>query len=402
VKEADALHAAGYDVTVIATKTMEIVEPRDRALMQRIPWALQRVDLGSRLQWRARRVKQMAARGMLRATGSARFAGQAFSPYTGPLQEAALAMQADLYIAHYPAALPAAAVAAQRYDAQLAYDAEDFHVGQPPDEPAFDEERALLRLVEGQYLPRCSYVTAASPGIADALAETYAISRPQVILNLFPLDQAPPVPTVRGTAAPGPSIYWFSQTVGPNRGLECAIEAIGRAATKPHLYIRGTPTQNYPDELQSFAERFGAAERIHLLPPNSPDEMVRLAAQYDLGLCSEPGHTWNNRIALTNKLFTYMLAGVPPVMSDIPAQVSLAETAGLGDLIYRRGDPPALAALLDHLLGDADRLAGLRARVWKDGQRRWNWEAEAPALVDAVRGAIGPVQQYPSVQAVTG
>jgi hypothetical protein len=130
--------------------------------------------------------------------------------------------------------------------------------------------------------------------------------------------------------------------------------------------------------------------------------MVRLAAQYDLGLCSEPGHTWNNRIALTNKLFTYMLAGVPPVMSDIPAQVSLAETSGLADLIYRRGDPPALAALLDHLLGNAERLAAFRARVWKDGQRRWNWEAEAPALVDAVRSAIGPVQQYPSVQAVTG
>lgn len=395
VKEADALHAAGYDVSVVAIKAMDIVEPRDRALMQRIPWALRRVDLGSRWEWRTRRAVQIAARCFYRVAGHSAIADQAFSAYTNALMGTVLEVSADLYIAHYPSALPAAAAAARRYGARLAYDAEDFHLGQSPEELAYDEERALLRAVEGRYLPLCSYVTAASPGIADALVGAYGIEAPWVVLNVFPLDQALAAPTPRGNTEPGPSIYWFSQTIGPNRGLECAIRAIGLAETKPHLYLRGTPTQDFAKQLRVFAASVGADGRIHLLPPGAPDEMVRLAARYDLGLCSEPGHTLNNRIALTNKLFTYWLAGVPPLMSDIPAQKSFAEAAGFSDLIYTRGDPTAFAEMLDRLLENRDRLVSLRARVWNSAQQRWNWDVESSTLLQAVHGAISPIQVQP-------
>ena len=66
-------------------------------------------------------------------TRYAGFAGRAFSPFTGPLTAAAKRVPADLYIAHYPAALPAAAIAARRHGALYAFDAEDFHLGDLPD-----------------------------------------------------------------------------------------------------------------------------------------------------------------------------------------------------------------------------------------------------------------------------
>ncbi len=389
VKEADALHAAGYDVTVVATRTSDVVEPRDRALMRRIPWLLHRVDLGSRFQWRTRRAVQMAALGAYRAVGSDRIAEHAFSPYTRALMRPTLRVPADLYIAHYPAALPAAFTAARRHGACLAYDAEDFHLGQAPDDPVHDEERALLRAIEGLHLHQCTYVTAASPGIADALVDAYGIARPHVVLNVFPLDQSPSTATPRGDAEPRPSVYWFSQTIGPNRGLECAINAIALAESKPNLYLRGTLAKGFDQDLQSAAEASGVAGRVHLLPPEAPDEMVREASRYDVGLCCEPGHTLNNRIALTNKLFTYCLAGLPPLMSDIPAQVGFAEAAALRDLVYPGNDAVALASIMDRSL-EVRRLEELRTRVWRGGQERWNWERESVLMLSAVRDAIGP------------
>lgn len=388
VKEADTLHSAGYDVTVVATRTSDAVEPRDRALMLRIPWTLHRVELTSRLNWRARRAAQIAALGIYRLSGAGRIAAHAFSPFTQALMGAALKCHADLYIAHYPAALPAAAAAARLRRAHLAYDAEDFHLGQAPDGAAYDEERALLRAIEDAHLRSCAYVTAASPGIADALVDAYGISRPHVLLNVFPLDQAPAAPTRSGEADPRPSIYWFSQTIGPNRGLECAIRAIGLAKSKPHLYLRGAPARGYDRELRDLCVAAGAGGRVHLLPSEAPDEMVRIAAKYDVGLCSEPGHTMNNRIALTNKLFTYCLAGLPPLMSDIPAQTDFADKAGLNELVYPRNDAAALAAIIDRSL-EEHRLEGLRARVWQDGQLRWNWERESELLLGMVREVIG-------------
>ena len=155
-------------------------------------------------------------------------------PASPDITAAALEVRADLYIAHYPAALPAAAKSAARHGAHYAFDAEDFHLGDLPDLPEHERERRQLRAIEGAYLPGAAYVTASSPGIADAYARAYGIKRPAVVLNVFPLSRAPASTTPRGTAEPGPSLYWFSQTIGPDRGLETAVAAIGRARSRPH------------------------------------------------------------------------------------------------------------------------------------------------------------------------
>jgi hypothetical protein len=402
VKEAQALHDAGYDVGVIATRTLDLVEPRDQALMRRIPWRLQRIDLRSRLRWRLLRAAQMAAR-CTRAAGLALSADAGLSAVTRPLRRAALATPADLYVAHYPAALPAAAAAARKNGARYAYDAEDFHLGDWPDDPAWDGERRLVREIEGRWLPGCAYATAASPGIADAYAETYGIERPRVVLNAFPLAQAAARPTPAGMARPGPSLYWFSQTIGPDRGLECAVHAIGLARTRPHLYLRGTPAAAFPEQLLDLARAAGAGGRVHLLAPEEPYRMEELAAAYDAGLAAETGHTASRRLCLTNKLFSFLLAGIPPLLSDTPAHCRFAEEAGLTDLLYARDDPAALADLLDRVLGPPPFLAAARAKAWQLGQEWCNWERESRHLVEAVgrAGLSSPAAQAVTAEAAT-
>jgi len=142
VKEADALHEAGHEVSVIATRMLgHHVEARDQALMRRIRWRLERIDLRSRVRWKLLRVGQLGAQYAHVATGLGRYADVGFRAYTRPLRWAALATSADLYLAHYPAALPAVAAAARKYGARYAYDAEDFHLGDWPDTPSYDIER---------------------------------------------------------------------------------------------------------------------------------------------------------------------------------------------------------------------------------------------------------------------
>jgi glycosyltransferase involved in cell wall biosynthesis len=385
------LHEQGFEVTVIATRTLDLVEPRDQSLMRRIPWRLKRLDLRSRWHWRLNRAVQMAHRQAYAVTGLASLADPGFSAFTKPVTAAALRTPADLYIAHYPAALPAAVAAARRHRARYAYDAEDFHLGDWPESPEYDTERHLVRAIEGQYLPECTHVTAASPGIADAYVATYGIKRPNVVLNVFPLMQAPSGPTAKGTAVPGPSLYWFSQTIGPNRGLESAVRAIGFAATRPHLYLRGTPVAGYIDHLEEIAAECGASGRLHVLPPDEPDKMERLAAGYDIGLVAENGQTRSRAIALTNKLFTFLVAGIPVVMSDIAAHRAFAAEAGMGAYLYPVDDAESLAGILDRLLCDPGRLAAARTEAFRLGRDRYNWEREREALLIVVSQSLGPI-----------
>src|SRR5204862_1198314 len=123
-----------------------------------------------RLGWWLRRVTQAGYAAAFRLTEQAGFADRGLNPFTSALIAAAQRVPADLYLAHYPAALPAAAIAARRLGARYAYDAEDFHPGDWPEDEAHEGMRRLVRAVESRHLPGCVYVTAASPGIADGYA----------------------------------------------------------------------------------------------------------------------------------------------------------------------------------------------------------------------------------------
>ena len=293
-------------------------------------------------------------------------------------------MPADLYIAHYPAALPAAAIAARRHGALYAFDAEDFHLGDWPDEPAHQSKRRLGprdRRASSARLRLCHRrVSRHRRRLCRGLWDR----PPDGVLNVFPRAQAPPGPTPTGTVEPGPSVYWFSQTIGPDRGLECAVQAIGRARARPHLYLRGSPASGFLDRLQTIAAAAGAAGRLHILSPAAPSEMERLAAPCDVGFVGETGQTASRRIALTNKLFTYLLAGLPVVMSDIPAHRAFAPEAGDAARLYTTDDADSLAAALDSLLGDPALLAAARAAAFRLGQTRFNWDVERAKLLDKI------------------
>lgn len=387
VKEASALVAAGHNVHVVSTKVVAFVEPRDQAIMSTAPFAITRVDFDAPLAWRVERLRQTAARFTWHLGRVMPVAAYAYSAMTRRLTEAASAIAADLYIAHYVAALPAAARAARQHGAFFAFDAEDFHLGDLPDTQEHALEKGLIRSLEAAFLPQAAYVTAASPGIADAYAGTYGIKRPTVVLNAFPRSEATTSATPRGSAVPGPTLYWFSQTIGPGRGLECAVEAIALAASRPHLHLRGTPANGYEAALHALAVKCGVADRLHLHPPEAPHVMSALAAEHDVGLVLEAGETLNRRIALTNKQFTYLLAGIPVVMSDVPAHVAFAGEAEGAAIVYAAGDPPALASAIDEVLCVPSKLAMMRRAALDLGIGRFCWEEEAPKLracVDAL------------------
>lgn len=385
VKEADALADAGHQVHVISVRVLE-ADSRDDDILTNAGWTVERIDLRARPRRIRLRVQQRLASIVHRLTGQ--LTATAFDPVSVALARAARQSPADLYIAHYVAALPAAAAAAKKHGAAFAYDAEDFHPGDLPDRPEHARQNGLIRSIEAALLPGCVYTTAASPGIAQAYAEAYGVPEPTVVLNTFPKGRAPLAPSPRGWVEPGPSVYWFSQTIGPDRGLECAVAALALAKTRPHLYLRGDPAPGYDALLVELARFHGVSDRLHLLESGMPSQMESLAAGYDVGLAAEFGCTPNRAIALTNKQFTYMLAGLPVAMSDTPGHQAFARLAPGATQLFKAEDPVSLAAAFDHWLSNPSTLTAGRAEAHRLGQQRFNWEIESANLVQCVATAL--------------
>lgn len=386
VKEADALHEAGYAVRVVAGDLAPRVRPLDATILARAPWPLARIVVGSRPLHLVRRLHQELARlGFRMGMESIHQAVSAHSQFTRSLAVAAAAEPADLYIGHCLAALPAAAWAARRYGARLGFDAEDDHVGELVDTPENRLEIAIRRRIEAKFLPQCQHLTAASPGIAHAYRVRYGVTMTPV-LNVFPLAQAPDAP-----AANGPrdrdgalSVYWFSQTIGPGRGLELFIKAMGKAHGRITLSIRGSDFLGYSMRLKALAAEAGVANTIHFLPSAPPDELVRMASQHDVGLSVQLSTPPSHAICLTNKIFTYLLAGVPVLLSDTPAQRELAVGLGEAVRVVDLAKPDAMAAALDAWVLGGEALAAAKREAWRLGQIRFNWDMEKRRFLQRV------------------
>lgn len=138
----------------------------------------------------------------------------------------------------------------------------------------------------------------------------------------------------------------------------------------------------------ALARDLGIAAQVRILPMVPPDEMVRLAASYDLGLSLETDVSESRRLCLTNKIFTYLLAGVPVMLSDTPAQRALAPELGSAAALITLGDPDGMAGQLDRLANELAALTVAKAVAWRLGQQRYNWEVEREALVRSVAKAF--------------
>src|SRR2546421_12236165 len=96
VKEADALHEAAYDVTVVAADIADFVRPFDEELIAAAPWRVVRVKRTGLPRRLERRVEAIAAGVLPQSTLHWRFAILAHDEQSRALRRAASKVPADL------------------------------------------------------------------------------------------------------------------------------------------------------------------------------------------------------------------------------------------------------------------------------------------------------------------
>ena len=219
IKEATALSKHGYAVHLIFTQYVpELVVFDERILQANPEWTFDVLDWTS--VSRKGRFRRMIS-GVRRRMSSAPEL-RVNRNFVWQLNKAIM-VRADLYIAHNLGALPVAVAAARKNKSKSGFDAEDLHRYETSD----DDQDSLVRTkiaVESKYIPQLDYCTASSQGIANAYRHFFPQIRPLCILNTFPRCEGVGLPD---TATKLPlKLFWFSQTIGLNRGLQDAVSAI--------------------------------------------------------------------------------------------------------------------------------------------------------------------------------
>jgi glycosyltransferase involved in cell wall biosynthesis len=116
--------------------------------------------------------------------------------------------------------------------------------------------------------------------------------------------------------------------------------------------------------------------------------MIRAAAEFDVGLASEQPVSSNRDVCLTNKIFTYLLAGNAIAATATTGQRPIVAGIGKAGFLYSPGDICALANGLRRWSQDREQLQQARWAAWSRGTHPFNWDMEKKKLLDIVRGVL--------------
>jgi glycosyltransferase involved in cell wall biosynthesis len=376
LREADSLAGAGYEVRVVSRQTDATLREHDRHLMEGRSWRLQTVKLyrngDSSREWMIEAVRAKVFGRLFQ--GGLRTENITASAYVRGLRATvrmACTEKADWFIAHTHAALPIAATAAKHWKAKLGFDCEDL-LAELDGEP-----REVVRSIERTYLSRCDYVSVPSQSIAERLVEQYGIQSPVVLYNVFPLKLAEALMSPgQRPASEVLRLHWFGQTIGEGRGLEEAIEGARLLGARVQLHLRGRVTEEYRNRLEFLARRDGGSVELtfHLIVRH--DELIRTMDQFDVGLALERPSSGGYARTVTNKFFSYMLAGLAIAATDTAGQrEALSQTPGAG-FSYPAGEPQTLADKLRHWIDDPGLLRAAQEASWNAARKRFCWEIE--------------------------
>ncbi len=368
VKEADALSELGHDVIVLAAVNNIADLPRIRQITENRPWRHVAVyDQSDRHP--ARRIGQFAMRLSARAAREAlwRFGLEhhlQLGHDTGALLRAAREVNADLYSLHLEKSLWVG-LRLLADGRKVRMDVEDWYTedGLPADRAR--RPLGLMRRAESVLLNSAVHSTTTSHAMADALVDAYGCPKPTVIYNSFPSSDRDHLDgrmrDRKDTALP--SITWFSQTIGPGRGLETLFEALPLLPARVEVHLRGTPRAGYVEHLLTDLPP-AMKERVHVHPQVPQAELLSRLSEHDIGYCGELSDCISRDVTITNKVFEYMRAGHAIVASDTRGQTEVANTAPGAVRPFVQGDAASLAQALGPLVEDPkEREAAAQASV---------------------------------------
>lgn len=357
-REARTLVSAGYAVTVIADSGPGLPE---RELREGI------------------HVRRMPRRGP-------NLPGLRFVAHVWRLRRAIERTDPDIVHAHDADALQSAAPAARRRGAALVYDSHELWLGRTARgrSPLYDFlNRAWYRLIEGRFVPRAALVMVANPGVAPELERRYGVREVTIVPN-YPVEQdevaARDLRSLSTGAAipPEAPIILYIGAVMADRGVEELVAAL-RDVPDSHVVCLGAAGQHV-EIVRSLAASLGVGDRVHFVPPVPSAEVVPYARSATLGVSIVQPASLSYRLALPNKLFQYMAAGIPTVASDFADVREVVEGSAAG-IVVDPTDVSAVASAIRRILADPDEARRMGDAGRRAVRERFNWNRSAEVLL---------------------
>lgn len=383
LKEAETLAGAGYRTTVLSVKSHAPSVQYDEAIMQTAAFEYCQIDLlpgsGSyRSRLLSRLARELCAQGGIELPSS-------LGP-TRALLAHARRFQPALTIAHVEPALWVATKLIKE-GRTVAADFEDWHSEDLDPTQRRHRPCRLLRSIESTLLHHAAYVSTTSNILGETLhRELGGKNKPHTIYNAFPLQPRPKKPPRANVPL---SIVWFSQTTGPNRGLEEFLQGWTHCSTPSRLTLLGTVNPAYKNRLLNLVP-VDRRNQIRFKPLIPPHQLPGWLAEHDVGLALETRSIRNRDLTVTNKILQYLNAGLAVIATPTQGQREvLHQFPDVGEFIDL-ASPTAIGATIDRWSCRPRELEAMQLAARSAAEQVFSWEQQSKGFLTIVDAALAP------------
>lgn len=258
----------------------------------------------------------------------------------------------------------------------LIYDSHEYFTEVPEliNRPAV---KKIWEWIEGMIIPRLSVAYTVCESIAAIYQKKYGtvfkVVRNVPFRGTYSQDKRTEINTDQ-------RIILYQGAVNIGRGLEQTVEAVKHINNARFVIAGDGDIKNLLEEKVQEEQLLNKIQFMGMLPL---EQLVEVTAQADLGISVEEDLGLNYRYALPNKLFDYIQAHVPVLVTNLPEMAAIVKKYNIG-MVCNSVDPQELQASLQEALFNDE----LRKVWYKNLHRAASelvWEHEEMVLEEIFR-----------------
>lgn len=281
---------------------------------------------------------------------------------------------------HALALLPLGFLLKSVYGARLIYDT---HELESETNGLTGLRKKLAKRVEHSFIDTADQVFVVSEAIAEQYVLDYHIKRPVVVLNTPQYRSVSPTNRFRETFAIGEdrAIFLYQGALVSGRGVEVVLEAF-KSNIESSAVIVFMGYGPLEAEIKAASMNY---PHIFFHPAVRPQAVLDYTASADIGIALIENTCLSYYYCMPNKLFEYLMAGLPVIVSNMREMAAFVRDNTLG-VVTADETPAAISSAIATLL-KAD-LNHLRENALAAG-KRYSWELQEQKMIAAYQTLTG-------------
>ena len=265
-------------------------------------------------------------------------------------------------------------------DAKIVYDAHEYEINDTPNESRYKIK--MKYILENFLIKYADKVITVSDSIANEYVKLYGIEKPALVLNTPPYKDIQKKNIFRETFGiqENQTIFLYQGGLSHGRGIEILLETF-KTIDDENAVIVFMGYGSLENMIKKTSKEY---KNIYLHQAVSTTALLDYTSSADFGISTIEDSCLSYRYCLPNKLFEYLMAEIPVIVSNLYEMRRLVKINRIG-IVAEENTPQGLKkAIKEAVKLDKEELKTNIQKV----KTIYNWEEQEKILLDTYKGLI--------------